>query len=125
MKHLIIPTIITAISATTAGAEQLLPYFLELVGNDYTTMDSGFTHYVGKNNDSNYDQAISFIDKTVPETSGMIVDENTFGKQHVRAYSTTLDNGDVSVIYIIRNSDNTLSIEYAEGPFISLLPFYR
>ena len=124
MKRLILIAALSASTTFAAKREQLLPYFLNLVDQKYTTGQSGFTHYIGKSNYGGQEKATAYINEALPETSGVIIDENDFGNRKVVTYSTTMDNGDISVIYFI-NENGTFSIEYAEGSFTALLPFYQ
>lgn len=118
----ILATAIASLAAIAAGAEPLFPFFVDLVG-DYTEVKSGFTHHIGNSNYGGADKAEAFLNDALPDSYGVITDENTFGNRKVRTYTSTMSDGNVSVIYFIWQGD-AFSIEYAEGSFTDLLPFY-
>lgn len=124
MKRSIFLSILTLASAFVANCEPLFPFFVDLVGN-YTEKKSGdITLHVGNTNYGGYDAAKEFLESTLPENYGVMIDENKFGNRMVRTYSSTMENGNTSVIYFITEG-NDFRIEYAEGPFIAVLPFYE
>lgn len=124
MKRLLFASVIAFASVFAANCEPLFPFFVDLVGN-YTDKSSGdFTLNIGETNFGGFDSAKEFLESTLPESYGVMIDENKIGNRTVRTYSSTMENGNTSVIYFITEG-NDFRIEYAEGPFIAVLPFYE
>lgn len=127
MKKFILTLCLAAISIFTVNAEPLFPFFVDLVG-DYTTVadgsdSDGFTHLIGKTNAGGDKSAESFLDDTLPSSYSVVIDENTVGANRIRTYSSAMADGRTSVIYFIWTPEGHFSIEYAEGPFTSVIPY--